>query len=127
MPRSHVRYVNNIKDQDSIFSPEPKSHKNAHQWDLYTQLQGTEVKRKIINLLKEFKELKEDTKKDLKEIKENELKDKSGNLDQISWEHGKIQKWGNMKKWLISINHGEQEQANGIDQVFNKLMELSPN
>lgn len=65
--------MNNIKDQDSVFCPELKSQKNAYQWDLHTKkLQGTEVKRKIINPFKEFKELKEDTKKkDLNEIKEN--------------------------------------------------------
>lgn len=39
------------------------------------ELQDTECKRTIINFIKEFKDFKEDTKRQLSGIKENKLKE----------------------------------------------------
>lgn len=60
-----------MKDPVSIASPNPSSAAEmfANENDL-DELQGTGTKRIIISLLQEFKELKENTKKQLGEIKE---------------------------------------------------------
>lgn len=68
-----------MKDQASIFSQKPAcpaKMKPAYPAQMFAnetlldELQDTELKRRFINFIKEFKEIKKDTKKQLNKIKE---------------------------------------------------------
>lgn len=70
MPRSHCKNINIRKD---TVSPPPKSISpieiSAGE-NYLDESHDIEVKRTIMNVIKKFKEFKEDTKKQLNEIKE---------------------------------------------------------
>lgn len=63
IPRSHLRNANNRKDQAGIFSPKSTSAVEVFAHETYLdELQDTEIKRKSIKLLREFKQFKENTR-----------------------------------------------------------------
>ena len=63
---SHCRNPTNMKDQASISSPKPARPVEVLVNENYPdELQGTDIERRITNLLKESKELKDRTKKQL--------------------------------------------------------------
>lgn len=74
IPRSHLRNANNRKDQSGISSPQSASAVEMFAHETYLdELQDTEIKRKSINLLREFKQFKENAKKLFSEIREKSL------------------------------------------------------
>lgn len=63
IPRSHLRNANNREDQAGIFSPKSTSAVEMFAHETYLdELQDTEIKRKSIKLLREFKQFKENTR-----------------------------------------------------------------
>lgn len=73
MPISYCSNNNNMNDQANIFFSKPVE-KLANE-NYLGDPQDTEIKGKIINCLKGFKEFKEDMMKYLNEIKEKEPKE----------------------------------------------------
>ena len=76
MPRSHCKNSNNIKDEASLFSPEPISPGEMFDNEnCLDETQDKDLKRTTTNFIQEFKEFKKKAKKQLIELKETALKE----------------------------------------------------
>lgn len=75
MSRFHCKNSNNIKDEASIFSPEPISPAEIDSENYLDVTQDKDFKRTTTNFIQEFKVFKEKAKKELDETKEIGLKE----------------------------------------------------
>ena len=76
MSRFHSKNSNNIKDEASIFSPEPISPAEIDSENYLDVTQDKDFKRTTTNFIQEFKVFKEDSKKQFNRIKGKELREK---------------------------------------------------